>query len=66
MSYVLVIIYKLSKSIIQIGNSCHYGLGKNGFFHVFSQNVFKTGGGGGEIKWDFFSNIKEILKRKLL
>ena len=34
-------------------------------FHVFfSQNVYKTG--GGEIKWDFFSNIKDMLKRKLL
>ena len=22
--------------------------------------------GGGEIKWDFFSNIEDIMKRKLL
>ena len=65
MSYVLVIIYKLCKNIIKIGNICHYGLSKNGFFHVFLAKMC-TKQGGGEIKWDFFSNIKDMLKRKLL
>ena len=65
MSYVLVIIYKLGKSTIHNDNICHYGLSKNGFFHVFLAKMC-TKQGGGEIKWDFFSNIKEILKRKLL
>ena len=65
MSYILVIIDILSKNIIQIGNICHYGLSKNGFFHVFLAKMY-TKQGGGEIKSDFFSNIKDILKRKLL
>ena len=30
----------------------------------FSKNVYKTG--GGEIKWDFFSKKKDMLKRNLL
>ena len=56
MSYVLVIIDILSKNIIQIGNISHYGLSKNGFFHVFLAKMC-TKQGGGEIKSDFFSNI---------
>ena len=30
------------------------------FSMFFSQNVYKTG--GGQTKWDFFSNIKYMLK----
>ena len=59
MSYVLVMIYKLCKSIIKIGNICHYGLSKNGFFHVFLAKI-STKQGGGEIKWDFFFLILKI------
>ena len=65
MSYVLVIIYKLCKNIIRISNICHYGLSKNGLFHVLLANMC-TKQGGGEIKLDCFSNIKDMLKRKLL
>ena len=65
MSYVWVIIYKLSKNIIKINNICHNGLSKNGFLHVLLDKMC-TKQGGGEIKWDFFSNIKDMLKRKLL
>ena len=65
MSYVLVIIDIFSKNIIQIGTICNYGLSINGFVHVFlAKMCIKQG--GGEIKSDFFSNIKDILKRKLL
>ena len=65
MNNVLVTIYKISKNIIKIGNICHYGLSKNGFFHVFLAQIC-TKQGGGEIKWDFFSNILDMLKRKIL
>ena len=65
MSNVLVIIYKLSKNIIKIGNICHLGLSKNGFSMFFLAKMC-TKQGGGEIKWDFFSNIKDMLKKQLL
>ena len=65
MGYILVIVYKLSKNIIKIGNICHYGLSKNGFFHVFLAKMCTKRGGGGN-KVGLFSNIKDMLKRKLL
>ena len=35
-------------------------------FSMFFLAKMSTKQGGGEIKWDFFSNIKDMLKRKLL
>ena len=61
MNYVLVTIYKLSKNIIKIGNISHYGLSKNGFFHVF---LAQNRGEGNKV--GLFSNILDMLKRKLL
>ena len=61
MCYVLVIIYKLCKNIIKIGNICHYKLSKNGVFHVFLAKMCTKQGGGENKVGFFFSNIKDML-----